>query len=215
MRYSLPKTLPNFCNASVLVIGDVMLDRYWFGDTSRVSPEAPVPIVNVNSTDHRPGGAGNVALNIAALGAKVTLLGMVGNDEAAKILAQQLTAASVHPDLCTLDDISTIIKLRVISRHQQLIRLDFEESNVIENDTQLLERFNKHLANTKLILLSDYKKGTLSNPQAFIQLARAANIPIIVDPKGNDFSIYQHANMITPNLKEFETIVGKCRSEQD
>src|SRR5215469_16433752 len=121
----LPKTLPDFSQASVLVIGDVMLDRYWFGDTSRISPEAPVPIVKICNTDNRPGGAGNVALNIASLGGHATLLGITGNDEAATILGQQLAAASVTHDFCQLDTLSTIIKLRVISRHQQLIRLDF------------------------------------------------------------------------------------------
>ena len=122
MLTALPKTLPDFAQASVLVVGDVMVDRYWFGDTSRISPEAPVPIVNVNNIDNRPGGAGNVALNIAALGAKVTLLSLTGNDEAAHTLAKQLGIANVTHDLCMLDNLSTIIKLRVLSRHQQLLR---------------------------------------------------------------------------------------------
>ena len=215
MPYSLPKTLPSFENSSILVIGDVMLDRYWFGHTSRVSPEAPVPIVNINNSDHRPGGAGNVALNIASLGTKVTLLGMIGNDEAAHILMQQLDAAAVKHDLCILDQLKTIIKLRVISRHQQLMRLDFEEKISFNTNDYLIERFKNHLKNTNLIILSDYQKGCLSDPQAFIQLARDANIPVLVDPKGNDFSIYKHANIITPNFKEFEAIVGKCHTEQD
>jgi D-beta-D-heptose 7-phosphate kinase / D-beta-D-heptose 1-phosphate adenosyltransferase len=215
MRHLLPKELPNFADASILVIGDVMLDRYWFGDTTRVSPEAPVPIVNINNTDHRPGGAGNVALNIASIGANVTLLGLTGTDDDAGILAQQLNAASVHHDLCAIEKMKTIVKLRVISRHQQLIRLDFEEKNVIDAAPLLLERFKKHLSHTGLIILSDYKKGCLTQPQAFIQLAREANIPVMVDPKGNDFSIYQYANIITPNFKEFESIVGECRTEQD
>lgn len=215
MRYPLPKTLPAFENTSVLVIGDVMLDRYWFGDTGRISPEAPVPIVKINSTDNRPGGAANVALNIAALGAKVTLLGLTGKDEAGKVLDQQLTAASVQHDLCQLDGLSTIIKLRVISRHQQLLRMDFEEELVCTDKHILVERYKKHLANAHLVILSDYKKGTLSDPQALIQLAREANVPVLVDPKGSDFSIYQHASIITPNYKEFEAVVGHCRSEQD
>ena len=215
MQHLLPQILPDFSQADVLVAGDVMLDRYWFGDTSRVSPEAPVPIVKVGSADNRPGGAGNVALNIAALGAKVTLLGITGNDEAAQMLAQQLSVAAVNHDLCMLDTISTIIKLRVISRHQQLLRMDFEDALQSVKKDLLIERFKQQLSRAKVVILSDYNKGTLSNPQTLIQLARQANIPVIVDPKGADFSIYQHAPIITPNFKEFETIVGHCKTEQD
>ena len=215
MRQPLPKTLPAFSDTSILVIGDVMLDRYWFGDTSRVSPEAPVPIVKIASTDNRPGGAGNVALNLAALGVPVTLLGITGNDDAAHLLGQQLNVAGVTHDLCMLDTVSTIIKLRVISRHQQLIRLDFEEKMIATNKDMLAERLKKHLGQAKLIILSDYGKSTLSDPQTLIQLARQANVPVIVDPKGTDFSIYQYATMITPNMKEFEAVAGPCRNEHD
>jgi D-beta-D-heptose 7-phosphate kinase/D-beta-D-heptose 1-phosphate adenosyltransferase len=192
-----------------------MLDRYWFGDTSRISPEAPIPIVRVKNIDDRPGGAGNVALNIAALGSQVTLLGLTGQDEAADKLTHQLTAAAVHHDLCMLAEQSTIIKLRVISRHQQLLRLDFEEPPSKFDQCLLVERFKQHLPQTRLVVLSDYSKGTLTNPQAFIQLARQAGIPVMVDPKGNDFSIYRQADILTPNMKEFEAIVGTCRSEQE
>ena len=215
MHYPLPQSLPHFNQASILVVGDIMLDRYWFGDTSRISPEAPVPIVRVDHIDHRPGGAANVALNIAALGAKTILLGMTGKDEAAHILQQQLSAASITHDLCQLDSFSTIIKLRVISRHQQLIRMDFESPLISAEKDLLLKKFQTHLNKVNLVILSDYKKGTLSHPQAFIELARAANIPVLVDPKGNDFTIYKHANIITPNFKEFEAIVGHCRNEQE
>lgn len=211
----LPKALPDFSNATVLVVGDVMLDRYWFGDTSRISPEAPVPIVKINSKDNRPGGAGNVALNISALGANVILLGITGNDEAAKTLNLQLSAASVAHDLCMLDEVETIIKLRVISRHQQLLRLDFEETLFAADKHILLERYKKYLAKANLVVLSDYKKGTLSDPQAMIQLARKANVPVLVDPKGADFSIYRQADIITPNFKEFEAVVGVCETEQE
>jgi D-beta-D-heptose 7-phosphate kinase/D-beta-D-heptose 1-phosphate adenosyltransferase len=215
MHQPLPKQLPDFSQGNVLVIGDVMLDRYWFGDTSRISPEAPIPIVRVRNTDDRPGGAGNVALNIAALGSHVTLLGVTGQDEAAQKLTQQLSAASVSHDLCMLENQSTIIKLRVISRHQQLLRLDFEEEPVNFDRNMINDKFKQHLAHTRLVVLSDYHKGTLSDPAALIQLAHAANIPVMVDPKGNDFSIYRHADILTPNMKEFETIVGACNSEQD
>jgi D-beta-D-heptose 7-phosphate kinase/D-beta-D-heptose 1-phosphate adenosyltransferase len=215
MQYPLPKTLPHFGSASILVIGDVMLDRYWFGDTSRISPEAPVPIVKIDGMDNRPGGAGNVALNITALGAKSCLLGTIGKDEAGDMLIQQLSAAAVTHDLCRLDNVATIVKLRVISRHQQLLRLDFEEKMAQFCQDKLIERFKKQLANTSLVILSDYGKGTLSNPGTLIQLAREAKVPVLVDPKGSDFSIYQHANIITPNFKEFEAVVGRCQNEQD
>lgn len=215
MEYPLPAVLPDFSIASVLVVGDVLLDRYWFGETLRISPEAPVPIVKIEETTHRPGGAGNVALNITALGAKTILLGITGNDEASHILNQQLTTASVTHDLCKLDAISTIIKLRVISRHQQLLRMDFEEKLIPPQPDLLVERFKSHLPCANMVILSDYKKGTLADPQSLIKLARSAHIPVLVDPKGNDFSLYQHANIITPNFKEFEAVVGHCKNEQD
>lgn len=215
MQYPLPKTLPDFGSASILVIGDVMLDRYWFGDTSRISPEAPVPIVKIDSTDNRPGGAGNVALNIAALGANSILLGITGDDEGGIMLAQQLSAARITHDLCQISSLSTIIKLRVISRHQQLLRMDFEKKIVHDQKETLVQRFQKHLPKANLVILSDYGKGTLSDPQIFIQLAKKANVPVLVDPKGNNFSIYQHANILTPNFKEFEAVVGHCSNEQE
>lgn len=215
MPYSLPQTLPDFKQARVLVIGDIMLDRYWFGETSRISPEAPVPVVKVDNQDHRPGGAGNVALNIAALGAQTTLLGITGQDDAAQRLTQQLSIAGVRHDFYQVPDIATIIKLRVISRRQQLLRMDFEENIAAIDKQGLLENFKQHLAQSNLVILSDYLKGTLSDPQSLIQCARAANIPVIVDPKGQDFSIYRHATLLTPNYKEFETVVGPCRDENE
>ncbi len=215
MHEPLAQELPDFSQGHVLVIGDVMLDRYWFGDTARISPEAPIPIVKVKNTDDRPGGAGNVALNIAALGSTVTLLGVTGQDEAAQKLSKLLSAATVKHDLCMLDNLSTIIKLRVISRHQQLLRVDFEEPLVNFDQNILIESFKHHLTHAKLVVLSDYQKGTLLHAQAFIQLAQAANVPVMVDPKGNDFSIYRGASILTPNMKEFETIVGPCKNERD
>lgn len=215
MQPDMSKKLPDFAQAKVLVIGDVMLDRYWFGDTSRISPEAPVPVVNINQTDNRPGGAGNVALNITALGAKATLLGMIGQDEAAKTLMEQLSAAHVEHQLITVSNLSTIVKLRVISRHQQLVRLDFEENAAALSKTELFAAYQDQLAGVGLVILSDYKKGTLSDPQALIKLAHEAKVPVLVDPKGTDFSIYQGADIITPNLKEFEAVAGTCQNEQD
>jgi D-beta-D-heptose 7-phosphate kinase/D-beta-D-heptose 1-phosphate adenosyltransferase len=207
--------LPNFTDSNVLVVGDVMLDRYWFGDAARISPEAPVPVVRVKQIDDRPGGAGNVALNIAALGAKVTLIGITGNDEAAQILTAQLVASRVNSQIQHIDNIPTITKLRVISRHQQLIRLDFEEKFPAFNPESMIAAYKKELAKADIVILSDYNKGTLASPQIFIQLARAANIPILVDPKGQDFSIYRGANVITPNLKEFEAVVGNFQDEHE
>lgn len=209
------KQLPHFSEAKVLVIGDVMLDRYWFGDCGRISPEAPVPVVNIKQMDERPGGAGNVALNIAALGAEVTLIGVTGCDEHADSLCQQLTAAKVKHDILKIPSTPTITKLRVISRHQQLLRMDFEEKFAAFQHNDLIQIFKKHLSQSNLVILSDYNKGTLICTQELIQLARDAGVPVLVDPKGNNFSIYRHANMLTPNLKEFETIVGACLSEKD
>lgn len=207
--------LPDFSKASVLVIGDVMLDRYWFGDAARISPEAPVPIVKIKQNDERPGGAGNVALNIAALGAQVMLIGISGNDEAGRILKEQLTGAKVQHAIQALDTIPTITKLRIISRHQQLLRLDFEEKFPAFDPSILLESYKKYLAQANLVILSDYSKGTLACAPELIKLANAAGVPILVDPKGTNFSIYNGANVITPNFKEFEAIMGSCQSEQD
>lgn len=208
------KELPDFNKTTVLVIGDVMLDRYWFGDAARISPEAPVPVVKIKQLDERPGGAGNVALNIASLGANVILIGISGQDEAADTLQQQLSAANVQHDIHRFKQIPTITKLRIISRHQQLIRLDFEEKFPEFDATILTNIVKKYLSQVDLMVLSDYNKGTLRDPQALIQLAKAAKVPVLVDPKGLDFSIYHGADIITPNLKEFETIVGACDNEQ-
>jgi D-beta-D-heptose 7-phosphate kinase / D-beta-D-heptose 1-phosphate adenosyltransferase len=214
MSHHLPHTIPSFHEAAVLVVGDIMLDRYWFGETNRLSPEAPVPVVNVHKTHTHPGGAGNVALNIKALGASVTLLAITGQDEAAVDLKTQLTRAAVKHDLQQMDTLNTIVKLRVMSRHQQLIRLDFEDQLVLADSADFIERYRQHLATAKLVVLSDYRKGTLSDVQCFIQLAREARVPVLVDPKGNDFSIYRHAHMMTPNYKEFEAIAGPCHDEE-
>lgn len=213
-----PFSLPDFTQTAILVVGDVMLDRYWFGDTTRISPEAPIPIVNVHDTDNRPGGAANVALNVAALGAKTTLLGAAGQDEAATTLALQLTKAGITHTLMHTAESKTLIKLRVMSKHQQLLRLDFEEPVAETRDKtqeqQLTTCYETHLSNTHLVILSDYKKGTLSNPSTLIKLAKTRGIPVLVDPKGADFSIYRGATLITPNLKEFENVVGKCATEE-
>lgn len=207
-------TMPRFDQAQLLVLGDVMLDRYWHGATSRISPEAPVPVVKVEHSEDRPGGAGNVALNIAALGAGVSLIGASGDDEAADALITRLNAANVHCDFQRSDQHPTITKLRVISRHQQLIRMDFEEPFTQEDVATLQEKASRQLPHIGALILSDYAKGVLSNPQGIIAEARAVKVPVLVDPKGCDFERYRGATLLTPNLSEFEAVVGKCESEE-
>ncbi|MCW4150945.1 bifunctional D-glycero-beta-D-manno-heptose-7-phosphate kinase/D-glycero-beta-D-manno-heptose 1-phosphate adenylyltransferase HldE [Halomonas sp. 18H] len=202
-------------HARVLVVGDVMLDRYWHGGTSRISPEAPVPVVRVEDADDRPGGAANVALNIAALGARVGLAGLVGADENAELLSHQLSASNVSTHFQYSGEIPTITKLRVMSRNQQLLRLDFEERLDGVDTTDLLAQVEQALPDCDVMILSDYGKGTLNQVEKLIALARAQGKPVLVDPKGSDFSKYRGASLITPNLTEFETIVGHCSSDAE
>ncbi|GBL56793.1 bifunctional D-glycero-beta-D-manno-heptose-7-phosphate kinase/D-glycero-beta-D-manno-heptose 1-phosphate adenylyltransferase HldE [Pseudomonas sp. abacavir_1] len=207
-------TMPRFDQAPVLVVGDVMLDRYWHGATSRISPEAPVPVVRVEQHEDRPGGAANVALNLAALGAPAFLVGVTGEDEAAASLADSLGAVGVTTRFQRIAGQPTIVKLRVMSRHQQLLRVDFEEP--FRTDAEALARETEALLDqVRVLVLSDYGKGALKNHQALIQAARQRNIPVLADPKGKDFSIYRGASLITPNLSEFEAIVGRCQDENE
>ncbi|ADE16526.1 rfaE bifunctional protein [Nitrosococcus halophilus Nc 4] len=205
--------LPNFTAAQVLIIGDVMLDRYWHGATSRISPEAPVPVVHVTGREERPGGAGNVAVNVAALGAQATLLGLIGTDEAATTLRSLLTRQGVHCRLEGVSNMATITKLRVISHHQQLLRLDFEDGLIPAYSEALLPAYGVALNSRPVVILSDYGKGTLQAPQRLITLGREAGVPILIDPKGADFSRYHGASIITPNLAEFEAVVGPCADD--
>lgn len=207
-------TLPDFSRANVLVIGDLMLDRYWHGNTTRISPEAPVPVVLVGDAEERAGGSGNVALNIAALGAHAEVMGYTGDDEAANVLQQILTSAGVQCAFERVPDSSTVTKLRVISRHQQLIRLDFEDGFSNQRSDLLLARAAKDMAKAGAVVLSDYGKGTLRDIPALIKAARTAKVPVLIDPKGTDFERYRHATLITPNLSEFEAVVGHCESDQ-
>lgn len=199
----------------MLVVGDLMLDRYWQGDTSRVSPEAPVPIVAIGETDDRPGGAGNVALNVAALKTGIMLAGIAGDDDAAAVLTRQLEQAGVECHIACLPGYATITKLRVLSRHQQLLRLDFD------HDFSQVEvpSFNKSFATlakgADVVVLSDYGKGTLKGVAELIDAARALGKPVLIDPKGRDFKCYRGATMVTPNLAEFEAIVGSCKDETE
>jgi len=201
----------SFAHAKILVVGDVMLDRYWYGDTKRISPEAPVPVVKVDKCEDKPGGAANVALNIAALGAQVSLIGATAKDEASASLQTILNSAGVNCDFINVQQ-PTIIKLRALSRNQQLLRLDFEQTLQVNVDN-LVAKVQQHLKQTDLLVLSDYGKGTL-NSKKLIELANCAHVPVLVDPKGNDFSVYQNATLITPNLAEFEAVVGYCANEQ-
>lgn len=206
-------SLPAFESAHILVIGDVMLDRYWYGSTARISPEAPVPVVHVEEQEERPGGAGNVALNISALGSQVTLLGVTGADEAADTVRLLLTEKGVQCFFTRLIGVPTVTKLRVLSRNQQLIRLDFEK-DFTTLDTQATHAHMKaYLNEVDVVVLSDYGKGTLADPATLIRSARAANKPILVDPKGRDFTKYQGATLLTPNLAEFEAVVGACPTQ--
>ncbi len=207
--------MPPFDVARVLVLGDIMLDRYWEGPTSRISPEAPVPVVKVDQITDRPGGAGNVALNIAALGAGVNLQGFTGDDEMADSLEDMLEGAGVDCSFSRASGHPTITKLRVLSRNQQLIRLDFEETVTAMTGTRLEETMGRHLTRAGAVILSDYAKGALGMPQPLIQAARAAGVPVLVDPKGADFERYRGATLLTPNLAEFELVVGPCNGEQE
>ncbi len=207
--------LSNFSNVRILVVGDVMLDRYWSGTTARISPEAPVPVVHVKQTEERPGGAGNVALNIASLGSQAVLFGACGADPAADSLERKLCAAGVQCYLQRIEGVPTITKLRVLSLHQQLIRLDFEENFPPLDTAQLLTYFRAELANADLVIISDYAKGSARYIPQVIVAAKSANIPVFVDPKGQDFQIYQGATLLTPNRREFEAVVGPCHDEEE
>ena len=203
-------TLPDFDKARVLVAGDVMLDRYWSGSTSRISPEAPVPVVRVQNEQSRPGGAANVALNLAALGAQARVLGIVGRDEAAASLASALAERGVQAELLS-GEAPTITKLRVLSRNQQLIRLDFEEALAPVHDAvAFAARLTAQLPATDVLVLSDYGKGTLADVAGLIAAARAAGVPVLIDPKGKDWTPYAGATLLTPNTGELEAVVGAC-----
>jgi D-glycero-beta-D-manno-heptose-7-phosphate kinase len=199
----------------VLVVGDVMLDRYWFGDVERISPEAPVPVVHVSRTDERPGGAANVARNASSLGAQVTLLSVVGDDEPGRILDRLLRTSSVRSVFQIDAGFSTIVKLRVISRQQQLLRIDFETPPGSEILAAKLAEYESLLPAADVVILSDYGKGGLTHIARMIELARGHGIPVLVDPKGEDFSRYRGATLLTPNRSEFRQVVGRWSDEAE
>jgi rfaE bifunctional protein kinase chain/domain len=202
-------------NSRVLVVGDVMLDRYWFGEVNRISPEAPVPIVRVEKREERLGGAANVARNAAALGVSVGLLGVVGQDEAANSVANMLAEMHIASHLTSDPAISTIIKLRVIGRQQQLLRVDFEDAPTDAVLRDKLTQFNALLPDHDVIVLSDYAKGSLVNVAQMITAAKGLNKLVLVDPKGDDFSRYKGATFLTPNKSELRRIVGSWKSEAE
>lgn len=205
--------LPNFKKARVLIIGDVMLDRHWLSHHTPMYTGELVPNVKINERRQTPGGAANVASNISSLGAQATLLGITGNDEAADLLEKRLLEAGVNYFFQREEKVSTITKLRVSSHHHQLLRLDFESGFHQISKEDLLVKFHALVKKTDVVILSDYAKGTLSDPQVLIAAASQADVRVLVDPKGDDFTRYKGATLLTPNQEEFENIVGRCTSD--
>jgi len=207
-------SIPDFSATRVVVAGDVMLDRYLFGSTGRISPEAPVPVVHVHETDDRPGGAANVAVNLASLGVATRLVGVVGNDAAADSLASIMGEHGIACDFARADDRPTITKTRVQSRGQQLIRLDQENAAAMPGDA-VTSALRGALEGAGAVILSDYGKGALADVSAMIAACREAGVPVLVDPKGTDFNKYRGASLITPNQGEFEAVAGEASDDED
>lgn len=210
-----PQDIERINSTSILVVGDVMLDRYWFGDTERISPEAPVPIVAVKRVDERLGGAANVARNGATLGAKIKLLGLIGQDEAGEKVQEMLAAHHIQSLLQIDPTVPTIVKLRVVARQQQLIRLDFEEEPTLDSLMSTLKNFEEILPQVQAIIFSDYGKGALKHISQMIEISKAAGKITLVDPKGDNYSKYAGATVITPNRSELKQVIGKWSSEAD
>lgn len=211
----LTQLLEKIARAKVLVVGDAMLDRYWYGEVERISPEAPVPVVAVARADERPGGAANVARSAHALGAHCALFSISGDDRDADSLEKLLKEAGISCRLYRDKLLNTTVKLRVISRHQQLLRIDFDSPSSKDARVKLLDNYLKHLAEYDVVIISDYGKGGLGYIQEMIQAARAASRPVVIDPKGDDYSGYRGASLITPNRKEFEQVAGRFRDNHE
>ncbi|ASK78312.1 bifunctional heptose 7-phosphate kinase/heptose 1-phosphate adenyltransferase [Paraphotobacterium marinum] len=207
-------SFPNFRKAKILVVGDLMLDSYWFGSVNRISPEAPVPVVKQKSIEDKPGAAANVAMNLAALGVDVTLVGITGLDKDADILKNELSSVGINSNFIVDDTNPTIKKLRILSQNQQLIRIDFEEKFSYKCIKKVPQLISNIISDFDVLILSDYAKSTLDDCENIINEARKLNIPVIVDPKGNDFSKYTYASILTPNIHEFEQIVGPVNDDQ-
>lgn len=202
-------------SGKVTVVGDVMLDSYWKGPSNRISPEAPVPVVRVTDKEDRAGGAANVAINIASLGAPCSLVGIVGEDKNAEILEKIVRSHHISPDFVLTQTHPTITKLRVLSRNQQLLRLDFEDSFSNLDEDKVLRAFEDSIKDTKVVIFSDYGKGSLSCVNKMIAIASKYNLPTLIDPKGTDFEKYSGATLLTPNMSEFEAVVGKVKNDDD
>ncbi|MFO1322048.1 MAG: D-glycero-beta-D-manno-heptose-7-phosphate kinase [Burkholderiales bacterium] len=209
------ETLAAMRGARVLVVGDVMLDRYWFGDVNRISPEAPVPVVKIGRSEERLGGAANVARNVAALGAQAELLAVVGDDEPGRLIDDLLRADGIRASLQRDTDITTTVKLRVIGRQQQLLRIDFETAPGHEALMSKLAEFERRLPNVDLVILSDYGKGGLQHIARMIDSARRHAKAVLVDPKGDDYARYRGATLLTPNRSEFRQVAGNWGSEAE
>jgi rfaE bifunctional protein kinase chain/domain len=207
--------LPQFAGRRVLIVGDVMLDRYWFGDVERISPEAPVPVVLVRRVEERPGGAANVARNIDALGGEATLLSVIGDDEAGVSLQALLEAGGVRASLHRDPQLSTTVKLRVIGQQQQLMRIDFERAPGHEVLAAKLDEFERLVDAADAVVLSDYGKGGLAHVTRMIEVARAHGKPVLVDPKGSEYARYRGATVLTPNRAEFREVAGRWSDEAD
>ena len=210
-----PVSPADLARCRVLVVGDAMLDRYWFGDVERISPEAPVPVVHVRCTEERLGGAANVARNIVAVGAQARLLTVVGDDDAGRSIVRLLEASDIHGHLHTDPRLATTVKVRVIGRQQQIVRVDFETAPEAEVLAAHLDEYTRLLPQCDVVLLSDYGKGGLAHIARMIELARAAARPVLVDPKGDDYSRYAGATLVTPNRAELREVIGRWSSEAD
>ncbi|MHB1565382.1 MAG: D-glycero-beta-D-manno-heptose-7-phosphate kinase [Acidiferrobacter sp.] len=206
--------LARMAKARVLVVGDVMLDRYWYGGVDRISPEAPVPVVAVARSEERPGGAANVARNVVGIGAHCVLVAICGNDAPADTLVDLLSAGGVDHHLVRDALVNTTVKLRVVSRNQQLIRIDFETQPSPDGCRQLVDTYRQSLPSAHAVVISDYGKGGLGHIHELISIGRAAGLPVIVDPKGDDYSAYRGATLMTPNRKEFEQVAGRFTTEE-
>ena len=201
--------------ARILVVGDAMLDRYWFGDVERISPEAPVPIVRVRRTEERLGGAANVARNVTALGARAGVLAVIGTDEAGSQLTALISRAGIAPHVHRDSKVATTVKLRVVGLRQQMMRIDFEQQPDEEVLLAHLNEFSALLPDYDLVVLSDYGKGGLSHIKQMIERARQASKPVLVDPKGDDYARYAGATVVTPNRAELREVVGRWKTEDD
>lgn len=206
--------VPDFSSVRVVTAGDLMLDQYWFGPTTRISPEAPVPVVNVRGTQARPGGAANVAVNLASLGVDTVLVGLTGSDANSKILRELLADRGIEADIVETPDRPTITKLRVLSSNQQVIRLDTEDTFDVRDAEPLRKILEKRLPDADVCVLSDYAKGTLAAAPEIISLCRKNNVTVLVDPKGRDFTRYRGTSVLTPNFAEFEAVVGRVQDDE-